>query len=150
MELFQGSSHHVVHLLSDSHISLHGKRPSTQTTDFRDCLLDPLAVRAATTTSAPALASSRAITFPVHRLAPVIMATLFARENKGLIITSCKKIHGGGGGIRTHGPENQSSGFQDRLHRPLGHPSCATLNSETVFSRFSSSTSYENRDTVSC
>ena len=135
MELFQGSSHHVVHLLSDSHISLHGKRPSTQTTDFRDCLLDPLSRSSGNHNVGPALASSRAITFPVvHRLAPVTMATLFARENEGLIITSCKKIHGGGGGIRTHGPENQSSGFQDRLHRPLGHPSVFTFDNETVSS----------------
>jgi hypothetical protein len=31
-------------------------------------------------------------------------------------------IRGGGGGIRTHG-HLRDNGFQDRYHRPLGHPS---------------------------
>jgi hypothetical protein len=29
----------------------------------------------------------------------------------------------GGGGIRTHAPTKSGSGFQDRHHKPLGHPS---------------------------
>ena len=32
--------------------------------------------------------------------------------------------HGGGGGIRTRG-SLRNNGFQDRHHRPLGHPSGA-------------------------
>ena len=30
---------------------------------------------------------------------------------------------GGGGGIRTHVRQKGESGFQDRHHKPLGHPS---------------------------
>jgi hypothetical protein len=33
-----------------------------------------------------------------------------------------KDINGGWGGIRTHGP-SRDGGFQDRYHKPLGHPS---------------------------
>ena len=34
---------------------------------------------------------------------------------------------GGGGGIRTHGPEDRDGGFQDRSIKPLSHPSDAIL-----------------------
>ena len=44
-------------------------------------------------------------------------------HEKGLIIEdfSFKKA-GGWGGIRTHG-DSRLGGFQDRYHKPLGHPS---------------------------
>jgi hypothetical protein len=32
-------------------------------------------------------------------------------------------LNGGGGGIRTHVRQKGESGFQDRHHKPLGHPS---------------------------
>ena len=31
--------------------------------------------------------------------------------------------YGGGGGIRTHVRQKGENGFQDRHHKPLGHPS---------------------------
>ncbi len=54
-----------------------------------------------------------------------------ARANRGVLRTSSffgrsRPEAGGGGGIRTHG-RLRDDGFQDRYHRPLGHPSPKTF-----------------------
>ena len=60
---------------------------------------------------------------PRYRFWPVY--SLSRRAPSTDSANSPSAIHGGGGGIRTHGTLIRLNGFQDRLLKPLRHPSSA-------------------------